>query len=698
MKLPVSRAVDRPTMPPPPAALAVPLRSVALSALSACHRPPLALSLALLAFSACSNSSASSATGEPPSSGSSPDGGILGPPGATSTGGSSGGFPGGAGAGGTASGTGGSAAAGSGGTGAACSISLIPVSPASLDNLIAGNDARVRFHATVAGGTRAPTWTWTVLRLLPDVSVPISITPTDDPSIIEFPIATAGLYSVRVFAAAGFNCALEKNMTVKSPERNTLVFSVSPPDSLIGTFPSQRLTIAVKAANASPIALTLRSGTPIRILPQDARGQTLPSFVRVRALSGASSIDGYTDRGPVFAVLLPWPGETYEVLVVPDALVAPQLFGTSDLLATGDQLVTLAMSAGIPVAGVATDSAGSPVLDTRIVLRAGTRPSTVAASDGNGAFSLLTRPGIHSAVFSPPPGSGLPEAHIATVPGISVSPADLSMTMNLKWAHFTTAPVSLHILSGDSLADVGGASVSIDSQAELLDVGAVALSGSSGAASTVSASGAVHAHALADGNGVARFAAVPLGPYTITILAPQGSVPTRTPLVVLGGGVSRSIALAPPVVLSGRLLPAGQSAGIHVLARDSSGIDGTPIFTAIVDTAGHYQLTVTQGRTYQLEADPSGIAGFARTVLGTVNVGAQDQGAPDFAADVGIVFNGVVNGMPSSGGYSTAGGAVVQAFCPGLSTTCPAPDRPIAEAVTRSDGTFRLVLPSTLVQ
>jgi hypothetical protein len=570
---------------------------------------------------------------------------------------------------------------------------------------------------------------WTV-SYAPDLSAVIPVTTVSDPSTVEFPITMAGIYSVQVVVDAGLSCFAQRSITVLPPEKNVLVFSITPPDIYSQTIPAQKIKKMVAGTAPAPLPIALQGGTAIRILPQTAAGDALPSYVRVHGLSFSSVIEGYSDRGPVPAVLLPYPTEVYEALVIPDDVIAPKIFSGGELLGDPQRLVALPMSPGTEVTGAATDAGGQPVAGVRVVLRSGTRPSTVGTTAADGTFSVLTRDGTHAMVFSPPLDSGLPEVHVPASPGFAVATSDTSISASLAWAPSSSVPVTIHVRSTDGASDVPGAWVRLESPQELPGVATVSIRGSAAAAAAatsnptsavtpprtmmgtggagpvikLSASGIVRVDATTGTTGLARFSAVPVGSYTVTIVPPDGmsglAMPTRTSVVVAAGGLSSTLSLAGPVVLSGRLLPVDQTAHMRVVAVDqSSGIPAPPVATT-VDDSGTYQLDLPPGRTYQLEADPLGVANFARTVLGTVALGGQDQAAPDFQVATGVAITGTVSGPPADPqqvGPVAMGGALIQIFCSSLSATCPAPDQPVAEVATRADGTFRVFVPAALL-
>jgi hypothetical protein len=532
-----------------------------------------------------------------------------------------------------------------------------------------------------------------------------------------------------VVVDAGLSCFAQRAITVQPPEKNVLVFSITPPEVYSQTIPAQKVKKMVVGTAPAPLPIALQGGTAIRILPQTAAGDALPSYVRVHGLSFSSVIEGNSDHGPVPAVLLPYPTEVYEALVIPDDVIAPQIFSGGDLLGDPQRLVALSMSPGTEVTGAATTAGGQPVAGVRVVLRSGSRPSTVGTTAADGTFSVLTRAGTHAMVFSPPLDSGLPEVHVPASPGFAVATSDTSISASLLWAPTSTVPVTIHVRSTDGAADVPGAWVRLESPQELPGVATVSIRGSAAAVAAaatsmlasattpprtmagtdatpvlkLSASGIVRVDATTGTTGLARFSAVPVGSYTVTIIPPDGSglaMPTRASVVVAAGGLSSTLSLAAPVALSGRLLPVAGTAHMRVVALEqTSGIPVPPV-AATVDDSGTYRLDLPPGRTYRLEADPLGIAGFARTVLGTVALGVQDQAAPDFQVAAGVALTGIVSGPPSDPqqlGPVAMGGALIQIFCSSLSAICPAPDQPVAEVATRADGTFRVFVPAALL-
>jgi hypothetical protein len=222
---------------------------------------------------------------------------------------------------------------------------------------------------------------------------------------------------------------------------------------------------------------------------------------------------------------------------------------------------------------------------------------------------------------------------------------------------------------------------------------------------TLTASGSVRVDATTDAGGLARFAAVPAGAYTLTVVPPNGmsqvAMPARIPITIPVGGLTSTVAVPGPVALSGRLLPSAGTPGMRVVARDQTDVLPVDPIAATVDASGSYSLSLPPSRVYRLEADPLGVAGFARTILGTIALGSQDLAAPDFQMGIGVALAGTLTG-PSPDPQQTApmamGGALIQVFCPSVSPTCPAPDQPVAEVATRADGTFLVFVPAALLQ
>src|SRR5205823_2123813 len=139
----------------------------------------------------------------------------------------------------------------------------------------------------------------------------------------------------------------------------------------------------------------------------------------------------------------------YEVLVIPDRPVAPQVF--TGLPAELGQYA-YKLDDGVPISGRITGAKG-PVANARLLLRAGSLPSTVGIADATGAFTLRARSGDFAAVVVPPSGAGLPEAHIALGNGLQVDfPPPARIALDFRWNAIPTVTIDLTIRTADDTA------------------------------------------------------------------------------------------------------------------------------------------------------------------------------------------------------------------------------------------------------
>jgi hypothetical protein len=155
--------------------------------------------------------------------------------------------------------------------------------------------------------------------------------------------------------------------------------------------------------------------------------------------------------------------------------------------------------------------------------------------------------------------------------------------------------------------------------------------------------------------------------------------------------VTRAVSLAAKVNIRGRLLPAPAAVGVRMLAVDDAGLPVAAGGDARDD--GAFDIAVSPLRTYALRALPRPDQPLARALFPPVSVADTDVDVQDRTMPAALPFTGRIVD-PSLNGV---GSALVQAFCsadtPGLGDACADPTTPVAEAVTRSDGYFQLMLP-----
>lgn len=620
------------------------------------------------------------------------------------SGGSASGSGGATGSGGAATGSGGSAS-GSGGAGGfggqdasagsdaagtdvstACVVRLTPLSVSSfVEEIEAGAMALFRVRADVVNrGPREPRWTW---RVTDADSQPVPTAPVGgDPATVEFAIKTVGSYVIGVELDSGVTCASASGIArVIAPRPASFIVRSFPPEAM--GLPAQDTRISLTGNTFAPSNLALLPGVSVTVAPYQADVR-LPAYVRISSAASRVAIEGHTGPRPVSAVLLPF--VTYDLLLIPDGPVAPLLL--SKIPAEIRSVVPL--DPGIAVTGRTLGPGGQPIGDVRVVMRAGTRPSTLGRSDASGAFELLTRGGTMSAEINPPDGSSLPNLRVPGTPGIVLTEGG-SLELSVTWAPATTAALRISVVATDGTTPVAGAAVLVESTAPPGGPAAgqvtAKLTGSFGPTEVVlPAEGAVKVEATSSATGAATFPALPVGAYRVTVAPPPAmaaaQLATSTAMVTLpGAGITRAIPLVRKVRMSGTLSPAAMTSGVRVIAIDEL----TRASTAVTaGDGGRYQLLLDPGRSYRMWVEPPAGQLLGRAVLGTITAGVSDGAVPDRTVPPGLPFDGRV-----AVGATPAGGTLIQVFCVGLTTHCVDPTLPLAETIAAPDGTFYLVLP-----
>src|SRR5262245_19135651 len=96
----------------------------------------------------------------------------------------------------------------------------------------------------------------------------------------------------------------------------------------------------------------------------------LPAFLRLSGATGSWRIEGHTGQGGVVVHLLG--NVRYDLLAIPDSGAAPD---SIEFDPGGSSALTL--TTGVPVEGTVAGPDGAPAAGVRVVMRAGSRPSTV---------------------------------------------------------------------------------------------------------------------------------------------------------------------------------------------------------------------------------------------------------------------------------------------------------------------------------
>jgi hypothetical protein len=573
-------------------------------------------------------------------------------------------------------------------------VTFEPIAPQRLEGLPAGPTSTLRLHAVLGGTnpTTMPAWVWTIEHLQSQTPVTASVV-ENDAATVQFPLLRPGNYRVTATASAACLGTVTVSATL-TPVAQFWVRVTPPRNSKLP--PLENVLVQVAAMQPRTHNLPFNIGVPVPIDPQNTSGtDVIRSYVRITSPRSTVRLEGHTDLG-VYTPQLDT-GRPYEVLVIPDGMVAPQLF-----TGTPEQLVQngFKLDPGIAISGRMT-SGGTPVQGARILLRTGALPSTPGLAAATGRFQLRARAGDYAATIIPPADSGLPEARIVPGGGLIIyPPAPPSATMDFEWSATETSMLDLTVHRADGTPVSGPVHVRIDSEpGQLPRVGTLILDGQF----HIPASGVVHLEDTSDARGALSFAALPRVKYIATLTPLDGTAAIATvPLDLTGAAdrVSRTARLARKVSLRGRLLPASLTAGATISAIDPA---GDPILRAPsspIDASGNYALAIDPGRTYSLVVEANPTRSLPRTFVRTIVAPVQDAVRDDLVIPPGLPIEGVVTdarGAPIAG-------ALIEAYCVGGPPACVdvnAPDtstvRPTAEAVSDDRGSYRLLVPDPAI-
>jgi hypothetical protein len=592
------------------------------------------------------------------------------------------GSPGMSGSGGaTATGSGGST--GTGGASVGCSVAINPVAPTTLTGLSVGTSLRVRAQPMGVVAANAA-WVWTAT-FADGSNVPVSFPKADDQGLAEVVLKRTGSYSIAAsFSGQTFPCSGSADFVVEQPGAKTasFVFQLTPPPH---SFPAQQLQ-PMQVLGATPTGnhlLILDGGTHVAVTPKRMSDQApLPAYVRVMETSSGLIQEGHAqaDGSPVNLLL---PAGRYDVLIVPDGDVPPILITNqrpTDMV--GRDVI---LDDGVAVTGQLTDAGGAPVVGAKLSLRSGTLPSTIGTSNSTGAFSLRARPGTYGVTISPGPAIPAAEFSIAATPGIPISNG--ATTMSLRMVPLPTARIGLTVNGAGA-----NARILVEAREPVAGAGMVEIA-AGGTTIMRAATMRIRADLPIAANGTVTTGPLPRAHYRATVFAagamPMATVTTMDDIDATLGDVNGTMTMAPRVAIS------GMSTGLaSVLAID----DAAPValipeavaaFLAKADPTGVFSLNVNPSRLYRLIVDPPPGGQFARAMPGAVMVSATPIAVPPQALPWALLYAGRVLGPH----LEPVGGTLVAAFCASPNPNCVDQTRPIAEAVTTTDGAFRLALP-----
>jgi hypothetical protein len=585
---------------------------------------------------------------------------------------------------GNATGAGGSVGNGGADGGVAmCQVDIQPVIPLSFDGLAAGPTASVRVRGAVTGLV-PPSFEWQWSVTLADGS-PVPVAPIgDDQSLVEFPTMTTGTYTIAV-RLAGSSCVGLRTILVAKTGANvaTFRFHVTPPSS--ASVPAQDIARQVTGGTPSGgNTLALDPGILVSFnVTRASDGSALPSYVRFTEANTGAVLEARTS-GPVGNAMRIAQG-SYRTLVVPDGDVAPATFparGAAEMSASG-----IPLDDGPAIGGTVADATGKPLAGATIVLRNGELVSTTGKTDATGAFHLRARAGTFGLTVVTPLAAGGLEAKLLAADALVVDATAPTppLAIKLQTTALVTGTVALSATDPNSLGTA--ARVSIAAAAPLANVATLTVG--TGAARALAGDVHFSLHPAADGT--VSTGGVPPGMYDVTVFpasaASIDAVTKKTLDLTAGNVASFPVSLAQKVMLTGKLLPAAASSGVTIVAQDRDGLPVAAQGDAGPD--GSFALAVSPSLSYLMHALPRADQPLARASFPVVNVTDTAPPASTYDMPQALLFAGRVVD-PSLQGVSTA---LVQAFCIANAPGCVDPTVPVAETITRSDGTFQLMLP-----
>jgi hypothetical protein len=564
-----------------------------------------------------------------------------------------------------------------------CEVAILPISPASFDGLVAGPASTMRVQGQITGAV-APsfTWSWTV-SLADGSPVPVTIVGANDPSLIEFPMMSFGTYTIAVELASptADPCTGLRTITAARPAGAVATFRlhVTPPSTEL--VPEQDLERQVVGGTPSGgNVLALDPGIVVSFEVQHgAGGEDLPSYVRLTESTSGAITETHTSSGP--SALRVAQG-MYSTLIVPDGDVAPITYSPRAPSDIGTE--PLPLDDGAMVAGTVTDANGQALKGATIVLRAGDLVSTTGTSDATGAFHVHARSGTFAVtVVSALAAGGLE----ATVDGLVIDDATTAAPLAIRVAPGALATGSVALMASDPASLTTDTRITLAATAPLANVGTLAVGGAASEAMTGTVRFALHPAT----DGTVTTGGVPRGLYVLTVFPASATASdgvTTTMLDLTAGDVGPlSVSLSQKVMLKGRLLPTNLADGAQIVALDEGGLPVVSRGTA--GPGGLFEISVSPLRSYVLDALPGPDQSLARASFPVVAVADADVTLQDRSMPAALLYAGRVVD-PSLQGVGTA---LVQAFCETTSAGCTDLATPVAETVTRSDGTFQLMLP-----
>ena len=444
--------------------------------------------------------------------------------------------------------------------------------------------AKVRAVAHVSNAPGVLTYTWDVKK----GTQPIAFTSSaPDLSAVEFDASMADAYQTTVIVGGStVSCPVTPhgvNVLVPNANSKQVRLRVYPPASVAAP-PSEKLVLVNGGANMTVGVVTVDPGV---LVNGTATTQAYLRFIPVA--SRDAYVETFSSASGAFNV---------RVLNQPhDVLVVPMVPGFAPKLVTNWLPgANITVDAGTAVSGTVRDPAGQLLAGAKVQLSVGGVPSTLATTDGAGAFTVRA--------------SALAGAATVDVAG----PAGLPRLTATSSAFDFGQPVQIEYDAGLAIRDVGGAVVRrggvAQGNARVAIVGTIATAGRVTTGATIaSAGGDVYAQAIALGSGALPSLRVP-GELLTAVVSPQLGDVTMS-AIDLRAGVAATIDAPPmtPVVVqlknqANAVLPGAVFEAVPKAPLAMSGMGGV---RAVADASGTITADLAPGATYDFRfVDPFG--------------------------------------------------------------------------------------------
>lgn len=542
-----------------------------------------------------------------------------------------------------------------------CNIVFDPQAP------VASPVTPIRATASLLGVSGVVGYSWDVRFYSTNAAVAFSNAAADG-SAINFFAATPGAYIVKAQITGTTSCpsnTIEGFVNVTDPNANMSVYRLhAVPSNTLA--PPQDTIIQVNGGADIIRQIALDPGFAVPGTVRDNTGAGIQAYLKFMPVATPNA---YSElfSAPTGGYSVRLLGVDHKVLVVPAvAGLAPKLIdwnvGTT----------TLDVGPGTLVTGTVRGPGGGGLAGAKVQLYAGIVPSTLATTDGTGAFSLradFPAGAMITAKVTPPATSGLPR--------LEGTAAFTLATLNISYSNaLATCDLANATVRRGGTAQ-GGAKVTI--------VGTTA-GGSIAAGTTISVSGTVRVTATANGSGQL--------PSTLVPRAPLSAVSEISMLDRAVSALDTSACPAAPTI------NAPAQVNIPGVARDSlaqtlSGVRveawptgalaqaGTQPVQATSSGSGAFNLLLASGASYDIRfVDP-----FARAApLTLLNQAA--SGSIIATLPKSLKISGDVSVLNSSNPVIGASIQILCASCTGLDAA-----RPIAETATDAASHYSIAVP-----